>query len=1194
MPHKEPRRRTHRGPAPHRPTATSSVERSAVTALAWSTLAFAAVYLALSLADGRQEWWLAFLESLGVSAVAFYQLWSRRLSLPVLWTAVVAAIALSGHLLPDPHRTVAGTAIAAVAAIGVSVVSARARINLTALLGVLWASQALFAATRGWVMVYQLVLFVVLAASLRSLSAAIRLSRDRYERLFEQAPIALWEEDFSSVAQWLQSLRRRGVEDLRAYLEAHPGEVDRAVSLVRVVDVNTAAVNLIEAEDAATVIGPLDPRNYTDETRPSLLEQFLTVWEGRSEMTTEVQGRTSTGQPIEAIMRWAAPLDPAGQPDYARVVVSIDDVSDAKAVQRELAGALTSLQAREEQLRTMVVAAPVVLLTIDRSGAILQAEGSGLEGIPDGDEMLGASIFARYADHPEVVEAFVAARRGEEMAVVLDRLGRRWDVRFRPVQDADGRVASVICVGIDVSAHYQMEQELASARRRNRMIVRHASDLIYTIGAEGYITFASASVEPTLGFGIDEVRGKAVAELVHPDDLGAIVAAAKDTGPGGSTVVIPHRVRRADGTWLPMEAKATNLLADPEMRAWVVTARDVTQQVEVRRQLEEARDAAEAATRAKSELLANVSHEIRTPMNAILGMTDLALDAGVDAEQHEYLTTVRASAESLLTIINDLLDLARVEAGRLSIEHVPFAVRATLEDVVRTMRLRAQQKGITLQARFAPGLPDWVSGDPGRLRQVVMNLVGNAVKFTDKGSVVLSARPLEGDLVEFSVEDTGIGIATGHLEAIFDAFEQADGSMTRRHGGTGLGLAISKKLVDAMGGRIEVQSVLGEGSTFTFTASLPAVAALAAVGGAGLAGGPALVVAERPSREALVRMVDRFGYEAIGVGSPAEALTTAAALHSDGRRVGAVIVDFGKPDVEECRRLAASEVLAGTPVVAIVAAGRRGDGARFRAAGVRAYLTRPLEPADLREALAAIASGGAPVDILITRHWLRERRRPLRVLLADDSPTNRLVASRVLEKRGHDVAEVGDGAEALAALDAARYDVVLMDVQMPGMDGLEATRQIRDRERRAGAGHVPVIALTAHAMEADRQRCLAAGMDGYLAKPFSSEDLVGAVEGGAAIGAFTLPGPTPAAAEFLAGYPALVDGLEEAVAAGDLESAAALAGRLEIGLRALGADDAAALAGRIAEGQGAGSGREAYEALSEALDRLEPQMAAIG
>jgi signal transduction histidine kinase len=291
-----------------------------------------------------------------------------------------------------------------------------------------------------------------------------------------------------------------------------------------------------------------------------------------------------------------------------------------------------------------------------------------------------------------------------------------------------------------------------------------------------------------------------------------------------------------------MEARAANLLDDPDLGAWVVTARDVTGQVEARQQLEEARDAAEEAARAKSELLANVSHEIRTPMNAVLGMTDLALDTDLTDEQRGYVSTVRSSAESLLTIINDLLDLARVESGRLVMETVPFSVRGALEDVMRTMEVRATQKGIGLEMQIDDEVPEWVTGDPGRLRQVVMNLIGNGVKFTDEGSVRVAASVAGGSHIRFDVADTGIGIAPGHLGLIFGAFEQADGSANRRHGGTGLGLAISSKLVEAMGGTISVESRQGEGSVFSFTAELPETSALTAVGGASIAEGPVLVI----------------------------------------------------------------------------------------------------------------------------------------------------------------------------------------------------------------------------------------------------------------------------------------------------------------------------------------------------------------
>jgi PAS domain S-box-containing protein len=740
----------------------------------------------------------------------------------------------------------------------------------------------------------------------------------------------------------------------------------------------------------------------------------------------------------------------------------------------------------------------VILYAVDADGIFVVAEGSGLERVGTTHaDYLGTSVFERYRDRPQELAEIRRALAGEDVDSLLCRAGLVWEVRRRPIRHEGGEVSGVITVATDVTERHRAEQALEEVRHRHRMIIQNVSDLLFTIDGEGRIGFASPSSERVLGYRVEEVEGMNWVSLLHPDDEPRVREMTGPIPPGRTSAAIEHRVRRSDGTWLHMESRATNLLDDPRFGVWVVASRDITDRLEARVALESARDTAEAATRAKSELLANVSHEIRTPMNAILGMTDLALDTPLDPEQREYLSTVRSSAEALLTIIDDLLDLSRFEAGRVTVQRVPFSVRATLDDVVRTLKVRADQKGLALTVEVHDQVPEWVSGDPGRLRQVVMNLVGNAVKFTDAGAVAVTARPSEGTLVRFEVTDTGIGIAPEHLGTVFGVFEQADGGVNRRYGGTGLGLAISSKLVSLMGGSISAQSRVGEGSVFEFTCDLPAAVAGEAPAGGAARIGPVVVVADPPVRSRMAAQLESAGHAVVEVATRAGALTTAAALRAEGGEVAAVVVDISEPEDAACRRLTGSEVLGGVPVIAVVAAGRRGDGGLYRKAGYRAYLVRPLGDGDLAGAVEAVTTGIAGDEVLVTRHWLRERRRPLRVLVADDSLTNRAVASRVLEKRGHQVIQVADGESAVVAATRERFDVVIMDVQMPGVDGLEATRRIRATEGASPGRRTPVVALTAHATEPDRAACLAAGMDAYLSKPYRAEELLAVVESAA-------------------------------------------------------------------------------------------------
>jgi two-component system sensor histidine kinase/response regulator len=661
----------------------------------------------------------------------------------------------------------------------------------------------------------------------------------------------------------------------------------------------------------------------------------------------------------------------------------------------------------------------------------------------------------------------------------------------------------------------ELQQEVAE-RRHAEIALREVNSMlaalfeaaplaIFTLDRAENVQMWNPAAERMMGWTAQEVIGRPM-EIVPPEERENYRKVQNQILRGESVDMLEVPVRRKNGSVIYVSLSVAPLYdATGQVHGTIALLGDITERKRVAEELRRAKEAAEAASQAKSEFLANMSHEIRTPMNGILGMTGLALDTELTTEQREYLTTVKSSGDSLLILLNDILDFSKIEAGKLDFDAIEFRLRDCLGATMKTLAFRAHQKGLELAYRVGLEVPDVLVGDPGRLRQIVVNLVGNAIKFTERGEVTLEVKlqkekeDEEGVGLHFTVRDTGIGIAAEKQEMVFEAFTQADGSMSRRYGGSGLGLTISTRLVKMMKGRLWVESEPGRGSAFHFTARMSwpqrKIAPLKQVPPFALCNLPVLIVDDNQTNRTILQEILRnWGMTPAAVESGKAALAALQQARQAESPFALVLVDAQMPEMDGfdlIQRIHEDSTLSGASIMMLSSCGQAGDAARCRQLGVSAYLVKPVQESELlvaiRTVLVAPEARTREQDLL-TRHSLREAPGIGRILLAEDNAVNRELALRLLEKHGYRVITATNGREALAVLEKEAVDLVLMDVQMPEMDGFEATRAVREGERKSGA-HLPIVAITAHAMKGYREQCLTAGMDGYIVKPIQIKEL---------------------------------------------------------------------------------------------------------
>ena len=949
--------------------------------------------------------------------------------------------------------------------------------------------------------------------------------------------------------------------ELKSFLEivdSYYNEVDREQRLLQnALLINTAELNAVNermraqnAEMTRTLLNTLSDGVYATD-----LQGQLTFMNAAAEKMLGWQEQELMGRPIHEIVQHHLPdgaLFPTEECPQFKVIrngepidgsgyfvarndtfIPVDYRSRPIILEGKLVGALVSFQDISERKKNE----QFILLTQERLN--LSLEGSNL-ALWDWDIahdriflsdrwslMMGEQPHETYLNaeqlfklvHPQdqnLVNANLVSvlKGGAQFYSVEFRVRRNngewaWVHTHGKVVERDtaGRAIRMTGTNADITERKQAEESLHKSETKLRTLYDSTSDAVMLLDENGYFHCNKATLQMFGCASQEDFYHKHPADFSpeqQPDGMDSMVLASQKIylamANGSSRFEWVHK-RADNGNIFDAEVLLNGMQLDGRT-VLQATVRDITERKRAEVELRQAKEDAEQAARVKSDFLANMSHEIRTPMNGIIGMTELALDTELTPEQREYLTLVKSSSDALLNIVNDILDFSKIESGKLEIENIDFSLEHTLRDTMKSLATRAHQKNLELLLHIEPDVPDRLLGDPGRLRQVIVNLVGNAIKFTEKGEIEVAVRrinPLSEAQarLHFSVRDTGIGIPREKFQAIFDSFSQVDTSTTRKYGGTGLGLTISAQLVKLMGGgHIELDSEVGKGSHFHFTLPMDTVPVSPAANyqrTGRIAGMPVLIVDDNATNRKLVQeMLQNWKMLPTAVESGELALVELEHAAQSGKPYQLALLDIQMPRMdgfELAERIRQHPEYVQASVMMLTSEGQRGHAARCRELGIASYLMKPISQSELLDAImTALGEPTQPLQSPITRHSLRETRRKLNLLLAEDNAVNQTLAIRLLEKLGHKVTLAKNGLEALEHWQNEPFDAILMDVDMPVMNGYEATEQIREYEKETGR-HISIVAMTAHAMKGAREECLSHGMDGYLTKPIDTEAL---------------------------------------------------------------------------------------------------------